>query len=189
MSGERPSRLATAFAAGAAALFKRLGGYLQWRVLWWRHDAFIVGVAGVALDQEERVLLLEHRFWTGNPWGLPSGYAQRGETWEDTFAREVREETGIEVRDVRLLCVRSGFRLRVEVYMAARVADPAVQPRVDGREVLSARMVPVEELPAGLRPAHYEMIRLAQRGVSGTRTPRSAPGRSPAGAPRRCPRR
>ena len=65
MTGDRRSRLATAFSAGTAALFKSLGGYLQWRVLWWRHDAFIVGVAGVGLDQDDRVLLLEHRFWAG----------------------------------------------------------------------------------------------------------------------------
>ena len=165
MSGDRRSRLATAITAGAAAVFKRLGGSVQWRVLWLRHDAFIVGVAGVVFDHEGRVLLLEHRFWSGNPWGLPSGYAERGETWEETFAREVREETGIELRDVRLLSVRSGFRLRVEVYMSARVADRVVVPRVDGREVLSARMVAVDELPDGLRPAHREMIRLA--GASG----------------------
>lgn len=155
-------RLRVAVAALAAAVFKRLRGPLQWRALWLRHDKFIIGVAGVVTDDEGRVLLLRHRYWSRAVWGLPSGYASAGETWEECFAREVREETGLEVKDVRVLGTRSGFRLRVEVYVAGSVTGP-VHPVVDGREVLEARFVGVPELPDGLIPMHRGLIeRVAQ---------------------------
>jgi 8-oxo-dGTP diphosphatase len=144
-----------------AGLWKRLGGFLQWRLLWLRNDAFIIGLSGVVLDDSGRVLLLEHRWWTGNPWGLPSGYAERGETWEAGFAREVREETGLEVHDVRVVGHHSGFRLRVEVHLVARASGT---PRADGREVLRAAFVDPEDLPAGLRPDHARRIRDAAAG-------------------------
>ncbi len=157
----RSSRPGAAVSAVAAAVFKRLSGVLQWRALWLRHDKFIIGVSGVVFDHDGRVLLLRHRFWSGNPWGLPSGYARKGETWEEALAREVREETALDVEDVRLVGVRSGFRLRAEVYLTAELTDASPAPRVDGREVLEARAVPVDELPEGLRRLHVEMVHLA----------------------------
>lgn len=150
-------RLRVVAAVAAATVFKRLRGSLQWRALWLRHDKFIVGVAGVVTDGHGRVLLLRHRYWTRAIWGLPSGYVSAGETWEECFAREVREETGIEVEDVRILGTRSGFRLRVEVYVAASVPRVA-SPVVDRREVLEARFVTVEELPDSLIPMHRGLI-------------------------------
>lgn len=150
-------RLQIAGAAVAAAVFKRLRGPLQWRALWLRHDKFIIGVAGVVTDDRDRVLLLRHRYWSRAVWGLPSGYVSAGETWEECFAREVREETGLEVEGVRILGTRSGYRLRVEVYVAASVTQP-VQPVVDGREVLEARFVGLQELPDGLLPMHQGLI-------------------------------
>lgn len=161
-------RLRLAAAAVAAAVFKRLRGPLQWRALWLRHDKFIIGVAGVVTDGEGKVLLLRHRYWSRAVWGLPSGYVTAGETWEECFAREVREETGLAVEDVRVLGTRAGFRLRVEVYVAGSVTGRA-DPVVDGREVLEARFVGVRDLPEGLIPMHRGLI---ERVVAGPRARR-----------------
>jgi 8-oxo-dGTP diphosphatase len=142
-----------------ARLWHRLGGGLQWRLLWLTQPKFLVGVAGVVRDDRGRVLLLRHRFWPEGSWGLPGGYAKGGEHLEDALARELREETGCRIDDQRLLRVISGYRTRVEVVFTARLATSPSD--LDGREVLAAELFTPEALPAGLLRGHHELIRLA----------------------------
>jgi 8-oxo-dGTP pyrophosphatase MutT (NUDIX family) len=141
----------------AAALWRRAGGRLQWRLLRWRNATFLVGLTGVVRDPEGRVLVLEHRYWMGNACGLPSGYAVRRETWEQGLAREVREETGLEVADVAVVRVRSGFEGRIEVLLSASVPRGA-RPRADRGEVLTAQLVDEVEARRRLRGEHVRML-------------------------------
>jgi 8-oxo-dGTP diphosphatase len=145
--------------AGAAALWRRAGGRLRWRLARWGNATFLVGLTGVVLDPQGRVLVLEHRYWMGNACGLPSGYAVRRETWESGLAREVREETGLEVADVTVVRVRSGFEGRIEVLLSATVPAGA-EPRPDGGEVLTAEFVDAAEARARLRCEHGRMLDL-----------------------------
>jgi NADH pyrophosphatase NudC (nudix superfamily) len=145
--------------AVAAALWRRAGGRLQWRLVRWRNATFLVGLTGVVLDPQGRVLVLEHRYWMGNACGLPSGYAVRSETWEQGLAREVREETGLVVTDVAVVRVRSGFEGRIEVLLSA-TAPPGAEPHPDGGEVLTADFVDVAEARSRLRGEHVRMLDL-----------------------------
>ena len=56
-----------------------------------------VGVALVAFNANEEVFLLRHVFHTVTPWGLPGGWLERDEAPTAGLARELREETGLEV--------------------------------------------------------------------------------------------
>jgi 8-oxo-dGTP diphosphatase len=106
------------------------------------------------------VLLLRHRLWTpGGQWGFPSGFAQRGETFQETVVREVREETGLAVRVGRLLELRSGFRYRVEVYYEAALVGCLDGLVLQDREILEARLFTLDELPAGMPPLHRELAK------------------------------
>ncbi len=57
---------------------------------------------------------LRHRYWKEGSWGLPSGYANRGETLEQSIAREIFEETGLRAEISELVSMKSGFKLRIE---------------------------------------------------------------------------
>lgn len=139
----------------------RLGGHrFRWRVLWLVNPSFLVGVTGVVLDDNGQVLLLRHRFWRAGSWGLPSGMAKRGESMEQAFVREVREETALQIGDVRLIRVVSGFRLRLELHFAARITGGVLA--LDGREILEASFFAPDNLPVGLLRAHHETVRMAQ---------------------------
>lgn len=55
------------------------------------------------LDQEEKYLLIQHE--NGGHWSFPKGHVENDETEVETALREIKEETGINVRlntDLRL---------------------------------------------------------------------------------------
>jgi ADP-ribose pyrophosphatase YjhB (NUDIX family) len=131
-------------------------GWLAWRL----HARFGVGVTGVVRAPDGRVLLLRHRLWAPEgQWGFPSGFARRGETFQETIVREVREETGLTVRVGRLLELRSGYRYRAEVYYEAALVGGVEGLVLDGREVLEAQLFTVDALPAGMPRLHRELAR------------------------------
>ncbi|MDL4820789.1 NUDIX hydrolase [Actinomadura opuntiae] len=131
-----------------AGVWKRLGGRAQWRLTRLRHQTFLVYAAGVVRDEEGRILLLRHRLWPEyRAWGLPGGYVNAGERLEDGVAREIREETSLEVRvDGPPLRLASGFRHRVEAYYEARVTGGRIE--LDPAEILEARWCGPGEIPA-----------------------------------------
>jgi len=69
---------------------------------------YTAGVAGVLLDDQGRVLLVEHVFHLGDPWGLPGGWLGRRENPDDAICREFREETGLEVCAKEVILVNRG---------------------------------------------------------------------------------
>jgi 8-oxo-dGTP diphosphatase len=137
-----------------------LQGWLAWRL----HARFGVGVTGIVRAADGQVLLLRHRLWSPEGrWGFPSGFAQRGETFQETIIREVREETGLTVRVGGLLELRSGFRYRVEAYYEATLIGGIDGLVLDDREILEARLFPLDALPAGLPPLHRQLARRQHR--------------------------
>ncbi len=149
-------------------IWRRLSGKLQWQLLWLVNSKFMVCVAGVILDGHGRVLLQRHRHWVPDVWGLPGGIVNRRETVEEAFTREVYEEDGLRLEDVRLVRICSGYNLRLEVFFRARVAaerEPAL--RLQASEVLEARFFAFDELPANLLPQQREIINQVGEGDKG----------------------
>ncbi|WP_121747631.1 NUDIX domain-containing protein [Streptomyces sp. E2N166] len=131
---------------------------VQSRVMWILHAKFVVGVTGVVRDDEGRVLLLKHRMWPpGRQWGLPSGFARKGEDFRETVVREVREETNLDVEVGRLVMLNSGFRTRLEVAYEARLLGGEL--RVDPFEILEARWCRPDGLPEGVQPVCHPLVR------------------------------
>lgn len=140
-----------------ARLWRLIRGPLQWRILWFTHAKFMIGVTGVVRNDTGQVLLLKHRLWPQEkPWGLPTGYAIKGEEFPLTVVREVREETGLEVKPGRLVNVTSGYRLRVEVAYEALLTGGTLT--IDNFEILEAQWFDPDSLPAGTQEAHRRLI-------------------------------
>ncbi|MGV9286640.1 NUDIX hydrolase [Streptomyces sp. NPDC003719] len=131
---------------------------LQSRIMWFLNAKFVVGVTGVVRDAEGRVLMLRHRMWPpGRQWGLPSGFAHRGEDFRATVVREVGEETGLEVEVGRLVMLNSGLRTRLEVAYEARLLGGEL--RLDPFEILEARWCDPDDLPEGVQPVCGPLVR------------------------------
>ncbi|MEV7154223.1 NUDIX domain-containing protein [Streptomyces misionensis] len=138
-------------------VWRAIRGPLQWRILWLAHAKFMVGVTGVVRDDAGRVLLLRHRMWPPEkPWGLPTGYADKGEEFPETIVREVKEETGLDVKVGRLVHLKSGYKLRIEVAYEALVVGGSLD--LDNFEILEARWFTPTELPEGVQDSHRQLI-------------------------------
>jgi len=74
----------------------------------------IASAAAIVFDAQRRILL--HRRTDNGKWSLPGGMLEVGETAEQGVAREVREETGYEVRVVRLIGVYSDPKITTVTY-------------------------------------------------------------------------
>jgi 8-oxo-dGTP diphosphatase len=135
----------------------------------------------VARDDRGRVLLVQQR---GGPfkgeWLLPGGGVEGTETPEQAAVREVREECGLEVRDLRRVCaysIRVGGNAYETILFAGEIdGDPAVGH--DG-EAVRWSDVPPDAHPVLLRelrdgdaiamPAAEIDERLARAGIRMTR--------------------
>jgi ADP-ribose pyrophosphatase YjhB (NUDIX family) len=104
---------------------------------------FTVSVAAVVLNDDREVLLLDHVLRPGASWGLPGGFIDKGEQPVDAISRELREETGIALKDVRMLEMRVMGR-HVEILFAAQGVG---EPEVKSREILSFGWYAGDDMP------------------------------------------
>jgi 8-oxo-dGTP diphosphatase len=63
----------------------------------------VVGVGGVIVDRGRTVLIRRGTEPLLGEWSIPGGTIEIGETIEEAVRRELREETGLEVRVVELI--------------------------------------------------------------------------------------
>jgi mutator protein MutT len=112
------------------------------------HTRFTVTAGAVIFNDKGEVLLLKHRFRAGSGWGLPGGFMEKGEQPIDALRRELREEIGLELDDVKVFAARSFKKPKqVEVLFRAR-ANAQVQSRTV--EVERAEWFAIDGLPEGL---------------------------------------
>ena len=112
------------------------------------HTCFTVTAGAVIFNDRREVLLLKHRFRAGSGWGLPGGFMEKGEQPIDALRRELREEIGLEVDDVKVFAARSFKKpQQVEVLFRGR-ANADVKPV--NIEIERAEWFSIDALPEGL---------------------------------------
>ena len=89
------------------AVWRRVPRRLKRWTMSLSNPRFAVTAGAVITGKDGRVLLLKHRFRPGTGWGMPGGFMNVGEQPEDALRRELREEVGLEVEEVKLFTTRA----------------------------------------------------------------------------------
>ena len=62
-------------------------------------------VGGLIFDADDRVLMIRTQKWS-DLWGIPGGKIKWGERSEDALRRELKEETNLDITDIRFVLVQ-----------------------------------------------------------------------------------
>ncbi len=143
-----------------------MGPYLEGLRSRLGHQCILLpGVRAIILNDRGEVLL--QRRTDMACWSLPSGSVELDETALEALKREVREETGLEVRNAEPMALYSGPSQRFRYpngdeiqgfSVAFIVRDWAGDPKADGVEGSEVRFWPMDELPESLVEIHRETL-------------------------------
>lgn len=138
---------------------------LRFAAVWLLNQKFLLGVAGVVIDGEGRVLVLKHTYRKKRPWALPSGFAGGNEQPQEALRREIKEEVGLRVEVLGVLDVRTDVDSpRIDLTFLCRVPGRTEPLRPhDDAEIEEAGFYQVTELPAEIS-AHQ--VALIQKGLA-----------------------
>ena len=125
-----------------------------------KHEKSCGAICYTREEGAPRVLVICHRY--GGHWAFPKGHVEAGESEEETAMREVREETGAQVR------VRPGYR-EVTTYSPAKGVTKDVvffvaeitggTLRAQPEEVRAVCLLPLEEAQRRLTQGRYREAR------------------------------
>lgn len=129
------------------------------------HKPIILPGSVVIIFNDQNEILLQQRH--DGSWGLPGGLMDLGESFEEVAKREVFEETGLSVENLKLLNVYSGekYYLKVEngdeFYSATAVyytSDVSGEIKIDYSESKDVKYVAMNQLPKRMVGSHREFI-------------------------------
>jgi 8-oxo-dGTP diphosphatase len=142
---------------------------LRTAIIWVFSPKFTVGVVGLVMDEEGRVLLLRHTYRPGREWGLPGGGLTLHESLEDCLRREIREETGMRVKVGTLLSAAAHFDRRLVDMIFA--CHPAPGETLDNfrpnAEIAEARFFSPNALPDAMSRSQRRLVGIALKQARG----------------------
>jgi ADP-ribose pyrophosphatase YjhB (NUDIX family) len=131
--------------------------------MWLLSPKFMVGVSGLIIDEEGRILLLRHTYRGKRPWGLPGGGLKHGESLEECLMREVREETGmqVEIKHLLLGAAHPDHLLVDLIYSCRPLPGQSLDVFRPNAEIAEAQWFYCDDLPPDVSRGQHRLIRIA----------------------------
>ena len=116
---------------------------------------FTIGVFGIILDKQDRILLCHRRDY--DLWNLPGGGLESGEFLLDGLKREVKEETGLDIGISKLVGVYDKPEEKDIVF--SFICDVVAGEITLNDEADKIEYFSVDDLPHNTVPKHIERIK------------------------------
>jgi 8-oxo-dGTP diphosphatase len=135
-------------------IWRKLPSRIRAKIIRVTQRKFTASVAAVIENENGEVLLLDHVLRPASGWGIPGGFLGFSEQPIEALRRELREETGIELNDVKIFRVRTINRHLEILFRAKTVGKPAVK----SREINQVGWFRVDALPAKMNQTQKTII-------------------------------
>jgi ADP-ribose pyrophosphatase YjhB (NUDIX family) len=135
-------------------IWKALSPSTRLRLVRATQKKFTASVAAIVTNKKGKVLLLNHVLRPHSAWGIPGGFIEAGEQPEAAIRREIREETGLELNDLKLLRVRIIDR-HVEILFRASATGAG---EIKSREITDLGWFAPGEMPGGTSKPQKHII-------------------------------
>lgn len=116
---------------------------------------FTVSATAIIINPSGEVLLLEHVLRPGSGWALPGGFLKAKEQPETALRREMLEEIGLEIDNVRA-CLARTSRTHVEIFF---LAEPIGEPLVKSREIMDYKWFSLDQVPRDMSHTQQLLLR------------------------------
>lgn len=135
-------------------IWEKLNPEMRLKIVRSTQEKFTVSVAAIVVDKNEQVLLLNHVLRSDSGWGIPGGFIKSGEQSEPAVRREIREETGLELENIKLIRLRTTNR-HIEILFRA---SPVGTARVKSLEINELGWFKVGEMPEKMNHSQKQMV-------------------------------
>ena len=129
--------------------------FVKYRAVRSMQRKFTVSAGAVILNQKGEILLLDHLLRPGSGWGIPGGFINPSEQLEDAVRREVMEETGLEIENVKLIWVRTIYRHIEAIFLADGIGEASVK----SLEIKEVKWFSPDQMPPEMSKSQAEIIR------------------------------
>lgn len=127
---------------------------VRMRIIRTTQSTFTASAGALITNSKKEILLLDHVLRPKSGWGMPGGFMNHGEQPENAVAREVMEEVGLEITNIKLLRARTINR-HIEMLFSA---ESEGEPEILSREIKSASWFTIEKIPAEMNRAQRFVI-------------------------------
>jgi 8-oxo-dGTP pyrophosphatase MutT (NUDIX family) len=136
------------------------------RAWWFVRRPHTLGVKCAVRDAGGRIVFVRHAYGDRRAWELPGGHLRRREDPEAAMRREMREELGVELDDVRAIgrVEVAGSHKRTTLHVFAASPAPGAVLRPDAGELAEVRWARPERPPRPLGPDAVTLLELLAGG-------------------------